>query len=179
MSIYSVQPTIETDVYSPWPKDRNNQPYPTDLKNVQEFAAHLIRTYERPLAYDHIISEFSGYRGVLRLFPAHRLVEDEYVAQFPENEARYEKMDPRTQPPLIIWDDGFIEDGHHRLRVGRRQGKTHFWCYLMLPVKTSFVWNHALDKSTRILAKQRLVDSVKAVDVTPQHKKSRKSAATT
>lgn len=48
------------------------------------------------------------------------------------NEKRYAKMNPKTVPPLVAWEDGRIIDGNHRYRVAVSTGITQILCYVVV-----------------------------------------------
>jgi len=161
MKIQPAQQTAQTKRTSPRPYDKQGKPFPRILKNCQEITHHLIRTYNRPLDYNYHVYFYRGYRCVLRLVSATDLIEDDRNLTFKARVKRYTKLDPRTQLPLIIWENGLIDDGHHRKLAGIAQGKTHFWCYVIERTATPFKWSKTLERYSKRITQRRIATEQK------------------
>jgi len=117
------------------PLDQYGDEYPAVLENEQEIAdycASTVADISAGVQFEEVNfrNRYRGCRAILQLIPSDRLTEgwEGDNQRFPARELRYGKLDPRTQPPLLV-QDGVVHDGNHRLRIGRKQGKTCFWSY--------------------------------------------------
>jgi hypothetical protein len=112
------------------PLDQYGEPYPAILEDEHEITEYCAGVAVDLIEEENFLNHYRGCRAVLRFIPANELAEgwEGDNKRFPARERKYEKLDPDTQPPLLV-EKGTVRDGSHRLRVGLRQGKTGFWCY--------------------------------------------------
>jgi hypothetical protein len=112
------------------PLDQYDEPYPAVLEDEHEITEYCAGVAVDLIEEQNFLNHYRGCRAVLRLIPASELTEgwEGDNKRFPARERKYEKLDPNSQPPLLV-EKGTVRDGSHRLRVGLRQGKTEFWCY--------------------------------------------------
>lgn len=100
------------------------------LKDHYEIAAYI-----ESVASDYVDREmmeeyYHGAKAVLRAIPASELTPGDADHNIPSKvkERKYAKLPVETMPPLVV-QNGQIEDGNHRFRVGLAKGMTEFWCY--------------------------------------------------
>lgn len=122
------------EVIPPKPVERikgGMQAFPEKL-DAQEIA-DFVETYSTyPVDNEFIYEMYSGSHAELKLVPVAELTEGgrDHNQQSPKNEAKYEKMNLKTMPPLLV-ENGEVKDGNHRLRASQKRGLTHMWCYVV------------------------------------------------
>lgn len=116
----------------------NGEPFPERLNDAWEIAAFIetYATYE--VDEDMIVDLYRGCHAVLKLMPIDQLREGgrDVNLQNPANERKYQKMDLKTLPPILV-DNGKVVDGNHRLRASKKRGLTHMWCYVVICGKSN------------------------------------------
>lgn len=101
--------------------------------DAQEIA-DFVETYSTyPVDNEFIYEMYNGSHAELKLVPIAELTEGgrDHNQQSPKNEAKYEKMNLKTMPPLLV-ENGEVKDGNHRLRASKKRGLTHMWCYVVI-----------------------------------------------
>src|SRR5271157_5173620 len=100
--------------------------------------ADYVETYATYDVDSELVQEhFRGAHAELMLLPIASLRPGGRSTnlQSPENERKYMKMDINTMPPLLV-ENGKVLDGNHRLRVLKKKGLTHAWCYVVTDDET-------------------------------------------
>jgi hypothetical protein len=119
-------------------------PKPAGFENELFDASDIARYIEQWAIYDvdpeFVEEQFRDCHAVLRLLPIAQLTEGnpEHHKQSPANENKYQRMDIKTLPPILVsgggiapWSNNEVIDGNHRLRAAIKRGLTHLWSYVV------------------------------------------------
>ncbi len=120
------EPTIP-----PKPVERD-EPFPERLNDAWEIEAFIETFAPYEVDEDMIVDLYRGCHAILELVPINKLKEGgrDHNLRSPAVEKKYQKMNLKTMPPLLV-DDGVVMDGNHRLRASKKRGLTHVWCYVV------------------------------------------------
>jgi hypothetical protein len=110
----------------------NGELFPDRLADALEIEAFIETYAPYEVGEEETIEYFRGRHATLELVPVAQLAEGGRDANLrsPANERKYQKMDLRTLPPLLV-EGGKVLDGNHRFRAGKKRGLTAMWCYVV------------------------------------------------
>ena len=108
------------------------EPSPERLNDGWEIAAFIATYALYEIDEEFVAEQFLGKHATLQLVPVAQLREGgrDHNLQSPANELKYQKMDLRTLPPLLV-EGGEVLDGNHRLRASIKRGLAEMWCYVV------------------------------------------------
>ena len=95
--------------------------FPLMLNDADDIADYIDTTTPDGIDTEMAREMFSGAQAVLVKIHTGRVKVDAKLADIhigmPERDALYKTMPSATAPPIVLNDDGFIADGHHRYRA--------------------------------------------------------------
>jgi hypothetical protein len=111
---------------------------PLHLADANAIAQHVLATSSDPDAVDfEFVEEMMwGKQAILVNVPIEQIKADELHADnhvpIRGRDAFYAKMPSTTRPPILLKEDGCIQDGHHRHRSGIMKGDRSMLAYQLL-----------------------------------------------
>jgi hypothetical protein len=112
--------------------------YPVLLKDAAEIAQHLFETTpeNENMNMEFIQECMWGKQGILVRIPTDQAKADErntdnHMAVEGRDEL-YAKMPSMTRPPILLNEEGLIQDGHHRKRAAQKRRDTYMLAYQLL-----------------------------------------------
>jgi ParB-like nuclease domain len=111
-----------------------------ELYDARDIASYIETWAIYEVDPEFVEEQFRGCHAVLKLLPIAQLVEGnpEHHKQSPANERKYQRMDVKTLPPILVRGEDIslsgkneVIDGNHRLRAAMKRGLTHLWAYVV------------------------------------------------
>lgn len=110
--------------------------WPAVLAGAPAIAAYVAQHASDHVDHELVEEHFRDSQALLIKVPARKITIDparaDGNARSRKKERKYTALPAKTMPPILVDENGAVQDGHHRLRSALKRKDPYIWCYVAI-----------------------------------------------